>query len=340
MNAADWNTFRTAFGLSSFTGTLEQIHPGPPAGVKRLKKCKDPGINIDESEAALDTEWSAAVAPDAAIELASCPSTKVTFGGLIAAQNLLNSASPPPIISVSYGECEAQLGKSGNAAYNAIWQQAAAEGTSVYVAAGDAGAAGCDDFSSSTIATHGIAVSGFASTPYNVAVGGTDFQDAVDGTIGNYWSGAGVGTQTVRSYVPETPWNDSCASSLLFSYAGFTNGADFCNSFPAQTSFTNDFYVSSCGQKHRCPEAWTREYLREREQLRCDLGRNQIKSRAQLARGTTFFQRRGESEMRRDFGCRRSADLTSVEQIRPLYQLVRAHTTSWCARHHASRIGP
>jgi subtilase family serine protease len=240
MNAADWNTFRTAFGLSSFTGTLEQIHPGPPAGVKRLKKCKDPGINIDESEAALDTEWSAAVAPDAAIELASCPSTKVTFGGLIAAQNLLNSASPPPIISVSYGECEAQLGKSGNAAYNAIWQQAAAEGTSVYVAAGDAGAAGCDDFSSSTIATHGIAVSGFASTPYNVAVGGTDFQDAVDGTIGNYWSGAGVGTQTVRSYVPETPWNDSCASSLLFTYAGFTNGADFCNSFPAQTSFTND----------------------------------------------------------------------------------------------------
>jgi subtilase family serine protease len=240
MNAADWNTFRTAFGLSSFTGTLEQIHPGPPAGVKRLKKCKDPGINIDESEAALDTEWSAAVAPDAAIELASCPSTKVTFGGLIAAQNLLNSASPPPIISVSYGECEAQLGKAGNAAYNAIWQQAAAEGTSVYVAAGDAGAAGCDDFSSSTIATHGIAVSGFASTPYNVAVGGTDFQDAVDGTIGNYWSGAGVGTQTVRSYLPETPWNDSCASSLLFTYAGFTDGADFCNSFPAQASFTND----------------------------------------------------------------------------------------------------
>ena len=136
MNAADWNTFRTAFGLSSFTGTLEQIHPGPPAGVKRLKKCKDPGINIDESEAALDTESSAAVAPDAAIELASCPSTKVTFGGLIAAQNLLNSASPPPIISVSYGECEAQLGKAGNAAYNAIWQQAAAEGTSVYVRGG------------------------------------------------------------------------------------------------------------------------------------------------------------------------------------------------------------
>ncbi len=240
MNPADWDTFRSAFGLSSFAGTLQQINPAPPTGVKHLKKCKDPGINIDESEAALDAEWSTAVAPDAAIELASCPSTRTTFGGLIAAQNLLNSDAPPPIISVSYGECESQLGKAGNAAYNAIWQQAAAEGTSVFVAAGDAGAAGCDDFSTSTIATHGIAASGFASTPYNVAVGGTDFQDAIDGNIDQYWSGAGVGTQTVLSYLPETPWNDSCASSLIFNYAGFSNGADFCNSFPGQFSFTND----------------------------------------------------------------------------------------------------
>jgi pseudomonalisin len=240
MNAADWNTFRTAFGLSSFAGTLVQTNPEPPAGVKHLKKCKDPGLNIDESEAALDAEWSSAVAPDATIELASCQSTKTTFGGLIAAQNLVNSDSPPPIISVSYGECESQLGKAGNAAYNAIWQQAAAEGTSVFVAAGDAGAAGCDDLASSTIATHGIAASGFASTPYNVAVGGTDFQDAIDGTIDAYWSGAGVGTQTVLSYVPETPWNDSCASSLIFTYAGFSTGTDFCNSFPGQLSFTND----------------------------------------------------------------------------------------------------
>ncbi len=240
MNPADWNTFRTAFGLSSFSGTLAQIHPGPPAGVKHLKKCKDPGINIDESEAALDSEWSSAVAPDATIELASCPSTNVTFGGLIAAQNLINSTTPPPIISVSYIECESALGKAGNAAYNAVWQQAAAEGTSVFVAIGDSGAAGCDDFANSVIATHGIALNGFASTPYNVSVGGTDFQDAIDGTIGDYWTGAGVGTQTVLSYVPETPWNDSCASSLLFDYAGFTNGADFCNSFPGEISFSND----------------------------------------------------------------------------------------------------
>ncbi len=238
MNVDDWDTFRTAFGLDSFAGTFTQVNPPPPPGVKHLKNCKDPGTNLDEAEAALDAEWTTAVAPDAAIVVAACDNTRTTFGGLIAAQNLLNGASPPPIISVSYGDCESTLGKAGNAAFNSTWQLAAAEGTSVYVAAGDSGAAGCDGFSDTAL--KGIAASGYASTPFNVAVGGTDFQDAINDNIGDYWSGAGVGTQTVRSYLPETPWNDSCASGLLFTYAGLTNGVDFCNGFPGLFAFTND----------------------------------------------------------------------------------------------------
>ena len=35
--------------------------------------------------------------------------------------------------------------------------------------------------------THGIGVSSFASTPYNVAVGGTDFADTSQHTNGTYW---------------------------------------------------------------------------------------------------------------------------------------------------------
>ena len=95
-------------------------------------------------------------------------------------------ASPPPIISISYGECEASNGASANAAYNAAYQQAVSEGISVFVAAGDEGAASCDAGASQ--ATHGIGVSGFASTPYNVAVGGTDFGDTYAGTNSTYWS--------------------------------------------------------------------------------------------------------------------------------------------------------
>jgi subtilase family serine protease len=225
MKPADWTTFRTAFGLSSYAGTFTQIHPAPTQGANN---CSDPGANLDESEAALDAEWAGAAAPDAAIELASCPDTTTTSGDLIAAANLVNSVSPPPILSDSYGGCEAQDGAAGNAFINHLWQQAVAEGTSVFVAAGDEGAAECDY--GQLYATHGITVDGTASTPYDVAVGGTDFQDFVDGTISTYWSTTdGGGARSVLSYVPEMTWNDSCASSALFTYEGFSSGSAFCN---------------------------------------------------------------------------------------------------------------
>src|SRR5208282_3020564 len=152
MDPADWSTFRSAFGLSSFSGTFAQAHPAPSSG---KDNCKDPLTNPDESEAALDAEWSGAVAPDAAIELVSCADTATTFGVLVAAHNLLNSNSPPPIISVSYQESETNLGASGSAAFKNAWEQAATEGISVFVAAGDAGAADRD--AGGLDATRGIA---------------------------------------------------------------------------------------------------------------------------------------------------------------------------------------
>ncbi len=62
----------------------------------------------------------------------------------------------------------------------------------------------------------GIAVNGSASTQYNVAVGGTDFGDTFAGTTSTYWSATnGTTFGSALSYVPEIPWNDSCASALL-----------------------------------------------------------------------------------------------------------------------------
>ncbi len=237
MNAADWTTFRSAFGLSSYAGTFTEIHPNPESGPAN---CFDPGTNDDESEAALDAEWSGAVAPDASIELASCRDTKTTFADLIAGHNLLNNSSPPPIMSDSYGGCEASYGTTGNAAYEKLWQQAVAEGTSVFVAAGDEGAAECD--AGLHFATHGIAVDGTASTPYDVAVGGTDFIDYVDGTTSEYWTKTnGYGYESALSYVPEMTYNDSCASSILFTFEGYSSGGAFCNSQAGQS----DLYVAA-----------------------------------------------------------------------------------------------
>ena len=216
---ADWDTFRSTFGLSSFTGgSFTQIHPAPPSGPTN---CTDPGYNGDDDEAILDAEYASAAAPSAAIVLASCSDT-ATFGGLIAIQNLLNeSSTPPAIMSVSYGECEAFNGASADLAYSNAYQQAVTEGVSVFVSAGDEGAAGCseDTIPPESIDTFGIGVSGFASTPYNVAVGGTDFGDTYAGTNSTYWGATNSSTyESALSYVPEIPWNDSCGSVLIATY--------------------------------------------------------------------------------------------------------------------------
>ena len=223
INPADVATFRKSFGLSAYAGTFKQIHPG--AG------CTDPGTNSAEGEAALDAEWAGGVAPDAAVELASCADTLTNFGGFIAAQNLLDSPKPPPIMSLSYIECEAGNGPSGNAYVNSLWEQAAGEGVSIFVAAGDGAAAGCDDFDTAAYATAGIAANGLASTPYDVATGGTDFADTFLNNNSTYWSATNSGTgKSAKSYVPEIPWNDSCGSNVLAYYYGYENLVSFCNS--------------------------------------------------------------------------------------------------------------
>ncbi len=226
--SGDWNKFRTAFGLSSYTGTFSQIHPRPPSG---SNDCTSPGTNGDEGEAALDAEWTGAVAPGASIELASCADTNVSFGGDTAAYNLINSSSPPQIISYSYGACESLLGTSGNEFYYVTYQQAAAEGISMVVAAGDWGAAVCDASFGDVYATNGISVSGLASTPYNLAAGGTDFSDVYSGTTSTYWNTSNSqNRESAISYIPEMTWNDSCAGSVLAGYYGYSSGLDFCNS--------------------------------------------------------------------------------------------------------------
>jgi subtilase family serine protease len=220
-DTADWYIFRRVLGLSSYTaGSLSTINPAPPHGTSN---CSDPGTNGAGFEVAVDAEWASAAAPDAKIEVVACADTATTPGWVIAAQNTINAKTPPPIISVSYGFCEAITGVALNAAYSSAYQQAVAEGVSVFVAAGDEGAASCD--ADSTVATHGIGVSSSGSTPYNVAVGGTDFADASQHSTNTYWGQVNSSTYgSALSYIPEIPWNDSCAGSIVAAYYGYSTG--------------------------------------------------------------------------------------------------------------------
>lgn len=227
---ADWTVFRQTFGLDAYPGSLRTIHPPPPHGPNN---CHNPGVaNGDDGEATLDAEWASAAAPAASIVVASCRNSSTSYGPLLALHNLVNAAgAPPAVISFSYGNCEADNGAAANASYKAAYQQAAARGVSVFVATGDQGAAECDG---NTSASHGIGVNGMASTAYNVAVGGTDFADTLAYAASAYWSpfnDAGYGS--ALSYIPEIPWNDSCAGSLNANFNGWNqlNGAQsFCNS--------------------------------------------------------------------------------------------------------------
>jgi subtilase family serine protease len=238
-SSADWSTFRSEFGLSGFTsGSFTQLHPAPASG---SNNCTDPKVvSGNETEAELDVEYASAAAPSAAIQLLSCADSSTTFGGLIALENTLSKGGTlPGTISISFGECEAQNGATSNATFSSTYQEAVGLGISVFVSAGDEGAASCDADESK--ATHGIAVSGFASTAFNVAVGGTDFGDTAAGTTVTFWSSTNSSTfESALSYINEIPWNDSCASALIAKAEGFSaeaGSSGFCNSRTGEEDF-------------------------------------------------------------------------------------------------------
>jgi subtilase family serine protease len=237
-SASDWATFRSVLGLTAAFpyGTLTQINP---TGTNR---CVNPGVGAiggtgnnagDDVEAAIDVDWASAAAPNAAIVNAACADTTTQFGGFLALANLLQGKNPPPVVSISYGEAEALNGAAENLYIYKLYQTAAAEGVSIFVSSGDEDAASS---AGGSVSTYGIGVSGFTSTPYNISVGGTDFGYIPLGTPGTYFNAAnGPNFQTAVSYIPEIPWNDSCAGSLLVGAIGSpftTYGPDsVCNNY-------------------------------------------------------------------------------------------------------------
>jgi subtilase family serine protease len=237
---SDWAVFRDTFGLKKYSaGSLTQVSPSggiPCTNPGFQGKKKDPGYG-DDGEAAIDVEWATAAAPNAAIVLAACEDTTTTFGGLIALVNTLGGSNGPlpSVVSISYGEAEAVNGESANLTYYFAYQQAAVEGVSIFVSSGDEDAMSADN---GNVAKHGIGISGFTSTPYNVSVGGLDFGYTalgVDPSI--YWSATNSSTfSSALSYIQEIPWNGSCASTLLSAYYGGTTPAVFCNSSEVTTS--------------------------------------------------------------------------------------------------------
>jgi pseudomonalisin len=201
INLADVSQFRSTTNLAS----------NPPSVIV---DGADPGLagpssaDNDQAEATLDIEWSAAVAPAAAVTLVAAASTAITDGVDLASAYIVNHATAS-VLSSSYSNCEQEMGVAELAFYNALWEQAAAEGISVFVSSGDAGAAGCS--AGSDVTGSITAVNGLCSSPYATCVGGTEFNEGVNPA--QYWAAANsAGLGSALQYIPEEVWNESAAN--------------------------------------------------------------------------------------------------------------------------------
>jgi subtilase family serine protease len=214
INTADIDAFRSAAGL-------------PAKNLQLVSVDNTTGISAgDEVEADLDVEWSGGVAKNATVlyVFVGSKSSKHVFDALnFAVDNKLS-----PVISVSYGNCEATFSTlAGELAFRQTVQQANSQGQTIIAPSGDTGAADCD-FSPTTpveSATKGLAVDMPASVPEVTALGGTEFMgDSPNPTTSGltdapadppFWAGTTNSTDTITSaltYIPEMAWNDTAAS--------------------------------------------------------------------------------------------------------------------------------
>ena len=211
---ADITDFRTNAQLPAYNTT------GNPTFTSYLiPGAIDPGVQDlsgDVNEADLDIEWSGGVASNANILFVISSEDSIFDALQYSIENKINGLQLP-ILSISYGGCEAAQSLSGVQSLEASFQQASAQGQTVLSSAGDSGAAACDDTASNiTEATQGLAVNYPASSAYVTGLGGSEFMG--DGTAANpslgsdqYWLGTGSTDllTSAKSYIPEMAWNDT-----------------------------------------------------------------------------------------------------------------------------------
>ncbi len=210
VQASDLAAFRSAAHLPAKAVTVLI----PPFAI-------DPGFQSgDEGESDLDLEWSNAIAPNASVVFVTTDFT--VDSGVVDSIFYGIDNDIAPIMTISYGVCEADWPSSDLAAQTLLYQQANAQGMTVVAASGDLGAADCDNYIPATggpdyPATLGLAVNFPASSANVTGVGGTTLEEAGP----PYWSTTNnVSNGSALSYIPEDAWNDSVNYGALSASGG------------------------------------------------------------------------------------------------------------------------
>ncbi len=206
----DIKNFRSLSGLNASNLPTQVLITSPNTGPATVSPS-------DLVEADIDTEWSGAIAENAAIVYVTVGSNQnySVFDSLqYAVLNPLaeNNTQFAPVISISYGGCEQgykSISLSEIQQLESVLEQANAQGQTVVASSGDDGSATCDYANTPTPASHGLAVDYPASSQYVTGTGGTSFSGDV-GDQSKYWNqGNNSDNGSAISYIPETTWNDT-----------------------------------------------------------------------------------------------------------------------------------
>lgn len=210
---ADFNNFRQ-LTLSNFQTPTEivptafgGVDPGPPL------TAPPPGGGYfgDQGEATLDVERSGTVAQNSNLLLVIATAASGGIG--VDAQYLIQTSPlPAQVINVSFVGCESEVGPAATDYWDALMEQAAAEGISVFVASGDSGASGCDAAFVPPPATPlATSPNALCSSSYVTCVGGTEFNDVTNPS--QYWGSNGTNLASALKYIPEGGWNEPGTAS-------------------------------------------------------------------------------------------------------------------------------
>ena len=262
------NQLATAYGFdglyragddgSGTTVAIYELQPNDPSDIAAFEACYGIStpisyISVDggaghgagSDEAAFDIENLIGFAPGAKVLVYQGPNAQTgapgsgpydTFAAIV-------NQDRAQVVSVSWGNCEAQLGRADARAENTLFEQAAVQGQSIVAADGDNGAQDCNSRSGPDY--NQLSVDDPAAQPYVTGVGGT----------------------TLQGYSPEvyeTAWNSKHDSAGPSTMAGSTGGgvSSFWAMPPAQLHAAKSLGVlSSLASGSHCGHS--RGYCRE-----------------------------------------------------------------------------
>lgn len=207
ISLTDISNFQTAVGIAGKTPIITLV---PNSGASEVY-----AADSDEAESDLDLEYSSTIAKGAQVYF--------VYVGNSRNYSVINSIEYAieqkiaPVISTSYGECEAAEGQSGYNELNSYLAQAATQGQTVVAAAGDNGSSDCyGEKGFTTAEQEALAVDFPASSQYVTGMGGTEFPAADIVSGNNTYFAAETTTDIINSalsYIPEQVWNDDSLAS-------------------------------------------------------------------------------------------------------------------------------